>query len=181
VLRTRVGYAGGVKRDPTYDNMGDHTEVVEVLFDSAQISYEKLLEVFWSAHNPAGRIWSRQYRNVILYVGERQKELAEFSLKTIQDRLGTPVKSQIEHLDTFYPAERYHQKYSLRRHGRLFNELVRQFGSEEAALDSTLAARINGHLGGYGGRKDLEKNLEKSGLSVEGRQRLKKSIEGRLR
>jgi peptide-methionine (S)-S-oxide reductase len=79
VLRTRVGYAGGEREAPTYRKMGDHTETVQVDFDPLRISYERMLEVFWESHDPAAGSWSRQYRNVIFFQNDRQREAAQRS------------------------------------------------------------------------------------------------------
>jgi len=71
-----VGYAGGTQPHPTYHTLGDHTETIEIDFDPGVISYEKLLDIFWRSHHPGQPAWSRQYRAVIFYHGERQKALA---------------------------------------------------------------------------------------------------------
>ena len=64
MIRTRVGYAGGTKKNPAYHNLGDHTETIQIDYDPTKISFEKLLETFWDSHNPAQRSWSRQYMSV---------------------------------------------------------------------------------------------------------------------
>ena len=76
MIRTRVGYAGGAKENPTYHNLGDHTETLQIDYDSSKISYEKLLELFWEEHDPTSRSWSRQYKAVVFYHDEEQKRLA---------------------------------------------------------------------------------------------------------
>jgi peptide-methionine (S)-S-oxide reductase len=122
VLATRVGYMGGHSQDPTYqevctDKTG-HAEVVEVTFDEHIISYEKLLEVFWSCHNPTllnrqGPDTGTQYRSAIFYYDDNQKQLAQDSKEALTDahKYAKPIVTEIVHAATFYPAEEYHQKY----------------------------------------------------------------------
>src|SRR3954470_15758115 len=113
VLSTSVGYAGGTQENPTYrdvctDKTG-HAEVVEVEFDPSQVSYEQLLEVFWSNHNPTtlnrqGPDVGSQYRSVIFHYSPDQKAAAEKS-KAEQDASGRfprPIVTQIEPAPTFY-------------------------------------------------------------------------------
>ncbi len=67
MVRTRVGYAGGTKRNPTYYNLGDHTETIQIDYDPTYVSYRELLDIFWESHDPAARPWSRQYMAVVFY------------------------------------------------------------------------------------------------------------------
>lgn len=70
MIRTRVGYAGGSKENPTYYSLGDHSETIQIDYDPTQISYGQLLEVFWNSHNPTYEPWSRQYMSIIFYHSE---------------------------------------------------------------------------------------------------------------
>ncbi|MFA6036869.1 MAG: peptide-methionine (S)-S-oxide reductase MsrA [Legionellales bacterium] len=122
VLATRVGYTGGHTENPTYqqvcsDTTG-HAEALEVTFDPTLVSYEKLLEVFWHNHNPTqknrqGPDVGSQYRSVIFYHNEAQKQLAEKSKQSLEDahQFQNPIVTEIVPASTFYPAEEYHQKY----------------------------------------------------------------------
>jgi peptide-methionine (S)-S-oxide reductase len=150
VLRTTVGYTGGTRENPTYERLGDHTEAVEVEYDPAQISYGELLRVFWSSHDPRSPAWARQYRNAIFYHTEEQRRLALASRTAVATDLGEEVATDIEPAGRFYPAEDYHQKYVLRGNRSLWAALLAAYPSEQALLDSTVAARLNGYLGGYG-------------------------------
>ncbi|KHJ81295.1 putative peptide-methionine (S)-S-oxide reductase [Oesophagostomum dentatum] len=76
VKKTRVGYAGGTTINPTYRNIGDHTEVTEVQFDPSLISYRQVLDFFWSHHNPSERR-KKQYQSAILYETDDEKKVAE--------------------------------------------------------------------------------------------------------
>jgi len=114
------GYAGGHTTSPTYPQVssGDtgHAEITQIEFDPAKISYEKLLEVFWQAHDPTalnrqGADEGMQYRSLILYHGEAQKLAAEKSKAAAQKNFKHPIVTEIAPFIKFYPAEGHHQKY----------------------------------------------------------------------
>jgi peptide-methionine (S)-S-oxide reductase len=165
IIRTRVGYAGGTTADPTYHSIGDHSETIQIDFDPALISYGQLLEVFWSAHNPGTPSFSRQYRSAILFHNEEQQRLAGESKKRQQEK--GRIYTEIAPLSDFYPAEDYHQKYYLRSVNILMEELRRLYKTEETFVASTIAARLNGYVGGYGTLEQLEAELESYGLTEE--------------
>jgi peptide-methionine (S)-S-oxide reductase len=151
VVRTRVGYTGGDKANPSYERLGDHTEAVQVDYDPRHISYDDLLDVFWSAHDPRRRITFRQYRNAVFVHDEDQRRRAEASLDTLEAANGFKVQTEILDATRFYVAEDYHQKYNLRRSGGRWLSMLERAYPEPAELrDSTAAARLNGYLGGYG-------------------------------
>ena len=89
-MRTRVGYAGGEKKNPTYHSLGDHTETIQIDYDPKQISYAKLLEVFWRSHDPLSRSCSRQHKAAVFYHNEEQKRLATET----RDRLATGLNGK---------------------------------------------------------------------------------------
>lgn len=114
------GYAGGGEANPTYEQVSagkmGHAEVVQVEFDPAVTSYEKLVEFFWKTHDPTdGRgvapDFGKQYRPIILYRTPEQKVLAEKSKEALAVKLNKPVAVEIVALDKFYVAEDYHQEY----------------------------------------------------------------------
>jgi peptide-methionine (S)-S-oxide reductase len=114
------GYAGGHMANPTYEQVCSdttgHAEVIRIEFDPAKISYEKLLDVFWRAHDPTtlnrqGNDMGTQYRSIILYHNEAQKLAAEKSKAAAQKNFPHPLVTEIVPLTKFYPAESYHQKY----------------------------------------------------------------------
>ena len=128
VTSATSGYAGGTTENPTYEQVCSHetghAEVVEVEFDPAQVSYEHLLDVFWSNHNPTtrdrqGPDVGSQYRSVVFYHSPAQKAAAEKKMAELDKsgRFPRPIVTQIEPAPTFYRAEEYHQQY-LRKHGR---------------------------------------------------------------
>lgn len=124
VYTTAVGYAGGYTPNPTYEEVCSgrtgHNEVVLVVFDPQQISYEKLLQLFWESHNPTqgmrqGNDVGTQYRSGIYVFDAKQRELAEASQDRFQHALwskGLPaITTEILDAPTFYYAEPYHQQY----------------------------------------------------------------------
>jgi peptide-methionine (S)-S-oxide reductase len=122
VVSTTSGYTGGDVKNPSYEqvSMGGtgHFESVEVVYDPAKVSYEKLLDVFWHNVNPTdggGQFCDRgpQYRTAIFYRDEEQHRLAEESKKKLDasGQLPKPVLTQILPAGPFYPAEGYHQDY----------------------------------------------------------------------
>ncbi len=127
VKSTQVGYIGGQLSNPTYEEVctdkTGHAEAVEVEYDPDEISYEKLLDVFWNNHNPTtlnrqGPDVGIQYRSVIFYHNDEQKEIAEISKQKL-DKSGQydrPVVTEIVSTPIFYKAEEYHQKY-FKKHG----------------------------------------------------------------
>ncbi len=114
------GYAGGHVENPTYKAVcsGEtgHAEVVQLQFDPSQVSFEKLMEVFWAAHDPTtlnrqGHDVGTQYRSVVFYENEAQKEAAEKSKAAAQKDFKDPIVTEIVPLTKFYVAEDYHQNY----------------------------------------------------------------------
>ncbi len=126
VTATRVGYAGGKKDNPTYkdvcsDNTG-HAEVVEVEFDPNEVSYDELLKVFWDNHNPTtlnsqGPDHGEQYRSVIFYSNEMQKQAAIKSKEALakSGKWKNPIVTFVEPAKKFWAAEDYHQQYLEKR------------------------------------------------------------------
>jgi len=127
VKSTKVGYIGGQLPNPTYEEVctdkTGHAEAVEVEYDPDEISYEELLDVFWNNHNPTtlnrqGPDIGIQYRSVIFYHNDEQKEIAEKSKQTLDksEQYENTVVTEIVPTPTFYEAEEYHQKY-FKKHG----------------------------------------------------------------
>ena len=172
MIRTRVGYAGGTKENPTYYSLGDHSETVQIDYDPTQISYEQLLTVFWSSHSPTYEPWSRQYMSIIFYHNEEQRRLAIETKESEEARLGRAVSTEIVLFSKFYLAEDYHQKYYLRQESALMAEFSAIYPATEDFIASTAVARVNGYVGGYGTRAKLEEEPSIFGLSEAGIKRL---------
>lgn len=126
VVETAVGYEGGQLASPSYkdvctDTTG-HAEAVEIDYDPAQISYEQLLEAFFSLHDPTqlnrqGPDWGTQYRSVIFFHSPEQEVAAKATIArlTAEKRFPKPIVTQVVPAQTFWRAEEYHQKYLQKR------------------------------------------------------------------
>jgi len=126
VKATAVGYMGGSTKNPTYhdvctDETG-HAEVVEVIFDPNQVSYDRLLQVFWENHNPTtlnrqGPDIGSQYRSAIFYQSPEQESAAKASKLKLQEagKFSKPIVTEITPAKEFYRAEDYHQQYLEKR------------------------------------------------------------------
>ncbi|MDQ2777046.1 MAG: peptide-methionine (S)-S-oxide reductase MsrA [Acidobacteriota bacterium] len=126
VVDAAVGYEGGHMENPTYKDVSTdrtgHAEVVEVEYDPAKVKYERILDVFWGAHDPTqvnrqGPDYGTQYRSAIFYHTPEQEQIARASKATLEasGRYKRPVATQIEPAGTFYRAEDYHQQYLAKR------------------------------------------------------------------
>jgi peptide-methionine (S)-S-oxide reductase len=178
VVRTRVGYAGGAKANPTYHALGDHTESIEILYDPKRISYAQLLDVFWAGHDPRRQTPSRQYRNAVFTQGAEQAQVAQESRDRLAAKLGKPVGTDLEPLTHFWPAEDYHQKYYLRRSRELVAELIRLTGDESAFMDSTAAARLNAYFGNDTKAGEVSRSLADLGFEAPTVEKLMMRIRG---
>ncbi len=132
VTATAVGYSGGTQAEPTYEDVcrggTGHTETVQVEFDPERVSYDALLEVFWSCHDPTqlnrqGPDVGTQYRSAIFPLDAAQEAAARASLSELgrSGRFPRPIVTEILPAPTFWMAEDYHQQYfekrGLRAHG----------------------------------------------------------------
>src|SRR5216684_6482823 len=123
VISTTSGYIGGHAANPTYEDVSrggtGHAEAVEIVYDPAKVSYQKLLDVFWRNIDPLVKdrqFCDRgdQYRSAIFYRGDEQRRLAEASKAAVQARFKQPVQTEIVAAGPFYKAEDYHQDYYLK-------------------------------------------------------------------
>jgi len=114
------GYSGGHVPNPTYEQVCNkttgHAEVVQVNFDNEVLSFDNLLDVFFTIHDPTqlnrqGNDVGPQYRSAIFYHSPEQKEAAEQKIKEIAGEHSQPIVTEVTELDMFYPAEDYHQEY----------------------------------------------------------------------
>lgn len=121
VVAVVSGYTGGTKKNPTYEEVSaggtGHFESVEVAFDPAKVSYEKLVEIYWENIDPLtpyGQFCDNgeQYRSAIFFADEAQRKIAEESKAKVAERLKGKVVTLILPVSVFYPAEEYHQDYA---------------------------------------------------------------------
>ena len=120
VISVASGYSGGTLENPTYKQVctgaTGHAEVAQIRFDPEKISFDRLLEVFWQAHDPTtlnqqGGDVGTQYRSVIFYHSEAQKLAAENSIRKVQPKFAGPIVTEVTAFTKFYKAEDYHQGY----------------------------------------------------------------------
>ena len=173
MVRTRVGYAGGKKANPTYRSIGDHSETIQIDYDPQQISFDVLLDVFWASHSPTARSWSKQYASCIFVHTAEQRELAEASLKREEEKLGRKIFTEIVEFSGFTLAEDYHQKYRL-RNSSLEKEYQTIYPDLLDFVNSTAVTRVNGYLSGYGTPEQLENEVERLGLSDVSKEKLRR-------
>ena len=141
-------------------------------FDPSQISYEKLLEIFWAAHDPTARSWSRQYRAAVFFHNDAQGVLAIETRDREAVKRKTKIVTEIVPFSGFFLAEGYHQKYSLRQKPDLMREFTAMYPKQVDFINSTAAARVNGYVAGYGTYGTLLTEISGLGLSPEGSQKL---------
>ena len=135
VKKVVSGYAGGFLPDPTYKDicsgLTGHAEVIQVTYDPKKVSYPRLLEAFWQSHDPTtlnrqGNDIGTQYRSIILYHDQEQKEIAEDAMRKL-DRANifrAPLVTEIAPLTTFYPAESNHQNFYQANKGMRYCQAV---------------------------------------------------------
>jgi peptide-methionine (S)-S-oxide reductase len=124
VIKTEVGYCGGDNKETTYKEVctgnTNHAEVVKLDFDPKIISYEKILDFFFEIHDPTtvdsqGPDFGTQYRSEIFYLSDKQKEIAENTIKRVNSNLSRKVVTKSSLLKNYCPAEEYHQRYLEKR------------------------------------------------------------------
>jgi len=120
VLSAVSSYAGGKRANPSYESVctgvSGHAEVVDIKFDEDVISLSEILDIFFVVHNPTtlnqqGADKGTQYRSVIYYANEDEKEIIQKSIEKHQAELSDPIVTEVSQLPEVYPAEAYHQNY----------------------------------------------------------------------
>ena len=145
VVRTRVGYAGGESPDPTYHDIGDHSEAVQVDYDPDETSFEDLLDDAIANHDPRRQPTKRQYHSILFYETAGERAAIERALSSLD--VGT-VETRVEPLSSFHLAEAYHQKFNLGNE-RYAADAFEDAGYDAADLrESPAAAKLNALLAG---------------------------------
>ena len=133
IISVVSGYAGGQTENPTYEEIGTgktgHAEVVQIEYDPAKISYEKIIDLFWEAHDPTtlnrqGADTGPQYRSIILTENDDQMRIANESKARAQTKSKSPIVTEIVPLTKFYPAEDYHQDFYRENPMHPYNQAV---------------------------------------------------------
>jgi peptide-methionine (S)-S-oxide reductase len=173
-VRTRVGYTGGTTRSPTYHRLGDHTEAFQLDFDPARVTYDELLELFWTSHRCDRGTADRQYMAAV-WCGSAAQLAAAHASRERQLQRHRSCLTPVAELGSFYLAEDYHQKYYLRRHADLMAAFAGYTPRE--LVDSTVAARLNGYVAGRGTAATLRAEIAGFGLPPEATDRLVRRVE----
>ena len=145
------GYAGGHVKDPTYREVcaghTGHAEVAQITYDPGIVTYEELLEVFWKTHDPTtlnrqGADVGTQYRSVVFYHNDEQKNLAEHYKSKLEDSrvFDDPIVTEITALPEFYEAEDYHQNYYNTNPSQPYCSVV--IGPKLEKLEEVFAAKL---------------------------------------
>lgn len=171
-----MGYAGGQKKSPTYRQIGDHTEAVQLDYDPRKISYKQLLDIFWDSHNPSSQSFSRQYLKAVFYQDEKQRTAAMASKREVGQKIDGAVRTEIIPMRSFTMAEDYHQKYMLNSHRNLKKEMANIYPQHLDFVNSTAVTRLNGYAGGYGTKETLSSDIDQLGLSLDGQKELSNII-----
>ncbi len=135
VVSVKSGYEGGNTPNPTYEDVStgetNHAEVLEINFDPTKISFEELLEIFWKSHDPTtlnrqGADVGTQYRSVIFYHSDEQKQIATKYKEELNKTkaFDNPIVTAIDKASTFYVAENYHQDYYIKNGEQPYCKLV---------------------------------------------------------
>ncbi|KIL37634.1 peptide methionine sulfoxide reductase [Cohnella kolymensis] len=171
VVRTRVGYAGGTAANPTYRDMGDHSETVEIDYDPSMISLKEILNVFWSNHNPINinGYKGKQYMSLILYRDKNQNEPIQ-QVKQRQEQEKGKLETRVEPYSGFYLAEDRHQKHYLKRYPNAIEKISTLYPSEEGLTNSTLASRLNGLAKGYTNLEQIKNEINQWPTSLHNRE-----------
>ncbi|MEZ0481781.1 peptide-methionine (S)-S-oxide reductase MsrA [Planococcus sp. SSTMD024] len=177
IIRTRTGYAGGTAANPTYRQMGDHTETIQVEFDPGQIRFEDIVREFWRSHYPNRDAYKgRQYISLLFWQSEEQKDVIEKLKMEKEQELNEPVETEIRPLDGFTEAEERHQKYYLKRYPKALEQLAVLYPDAELLTQSTFAARLNGFVKGFGSRQQLLEEINEWPISKEHREVLRQVL-----
>ncbi|MBT2569962.1 peptide-methionine (S)-S-oxide reductase MsrA [Planococcus sp. ISL-110] len=160
VVRTCVGFAGGKEPAPTYREMADHTETIQIQFDPLVISYADVLREFWQNHYPnRGNYKGRQYISLLHYHTDQQRQTIEAIQKEMEAQLGEAIETEISPFSEFTLAEERHQKYYLKRYPKALEQLSGLYPEKEMLVGSTFAARLNGFVKGYGTKDSLREEI----------------------
>lgn len=150
VEEVKNGYAGGTTENPSYWDLhktgNDHAEVVEVTFDTNVISLKEILEIFFVIHDPTtvnrqGNDRGPEYRSIILYNDERQKQIAQKSIKKAQELWPNPIVTEITKLSKFYVAEAEQQNYFINHPEQAYCQII--INPKLAKLQAKFANKLN--------------------------------------
>lgn len=174
-MRTRTGYAGGRSTNPNYQDVGFHSEVIEVDYDPSLITYEALVSHFFESHNATSKPYYQRIKSLVFYRDEAEKEIAQKIIeqqKQIAVQKGLLVYTELKPYEVLYLAEPEHQLKALKAEVSLHSELLEMFGNESNLQNSILGSKLNGFLYGFGSHSEIESILSQSGLSEASKSRV---------
>lgn len=173
-----MGYTGGTTLNPTYRHIGDHSETLQIDFSPEIISYEEILREFWGNHNAIKdrHYKGRQYLSTLLYHDENQRETAERVKREWERHQNGVIQTEIQAYSKYYLAEDYQQKYYLKRFEKATAAIQSLFPNHKAFVNSTIAARLNGFVKGFGKMNNLKEEIENWDLYKEEKQVLLKNL-----
>jgi peptide-methionine (S)-S-oxide reductase len=145
VVRTRVGYAGGSEPNPTYESIGDHSEVVQVDYDPEETSFEALVDEAIDQHAPTRQPPKRQYQHVLFHETDEERDAIESALGELEV---PAVRTRVERLASFTVAEPYHQKFNLSGKRWAMDAFDDADYDNAAVRESPAAAKLNAELAG---------------------------------
>lgn len=174
VIHTCTGYAGGTTAAPTYREMGDHTEVVQLTFNPQLLSFEEIVKRFWDSHNPVNinDYKGNQYRSLLMVHNDRQSAAIQHMIEQWRELGQSEPATAIIPYSVFYRAEDRHQKYYLQRYPDAMEKLGMLFSTQAELLGSTLAARLNGLAKGYTNLAIVIKELEQWDMDSSAREQM---------
>lgn len=176
VKYTEVGYAGGHKENPTYKEIGDHTETVRIHYNPDVITFKDMIRMFFNTQTCPDLNTAQQYRSIVFYQNEEEKDIALRVKKEIEEKNNQFYDTDILPYRNFYLAEEYHQKYYFKRAKKLFEEMLEIYPDLEDMAKSTAVGHMNGYIHGNGNSELLSREVDKLGLSKEGQEMLIKYV-----
>ena len=169
-----MGYTGGSTADPTYYNLADHTETVQLDFDPTKVGYQELVEDFFALHDATRSSSKAQYKSAVFVGDAEQERIARAVMERVQGQTKGTLKTEILPAGKFYLAEDYHQKYALQGNSRYFGEFRAMYPDFWDIVDSPAATRVNAYLYGFGAAEQRVAELDSLGLSQTAKESLGK-------
>ena len=176
VYFTATGYTGGDKKNPSYHNLGNHTETVRIYFDPEVITFKDLLEVFLGKHVPSKKSYSKQYSSIIFYDSSGQKNVASDFLTKKKKVSDTKIYTEIKELKTFYEAEDYHQNYFLSQHSLMSAFRNSLLDSGERLTYSRIMTKLNAYCQGCLEKEVILQELDFSYLKLKNTKLIKQIL-----
>ena len=177
IYKTCVGYAGGNTENPTYHNIGDHTESFKVSYNEEEIIFEDLMRWYFLSPNTCARSYKTQYDSIVFYNNKEEKEIAEKIMKEYGDEYKVKYNVRLEPYKNFYLAEDYHQKYYLQLSKEINKDIRAIYPSTREFINSTAAMKLNSYLKAKGALEGLKQEIDLLGLTEDNKKILLEIVE----